>query len=65
MKLRPGRRNGRNLYLQLGAEPSDSDHCVGFVVDDGIAEVIADGLTSPWHLNEIKLSAEGREENGS
>jgi hypothetical protein len=60
MKLRAGRRNGRNLYLQLGDEPRDDDPCIGFTVDDGAAEIIAQGLTSPWHLNELKLGAEDR-----
>lgn len=60
MKLRPGRRNDRNLYLQLGDEPGDNDPCVGFFVDEGVAELIASAVTSPWHLNEIKLSAEDR-----
>jgi hypothetical protein len=60
MKLRPGRRNDRNLYLQLGDEPGDNDPCVGFFVDEGVADLIASAVTSPWHLNEIKLSAEAR-----
>lgn len=60
MKLRAGRRNGRTLYLQLGDEPSDKDPCIGFTVDDGAAEIIAEGLNSPWHLNELKLGAEDR-----
>lgn len=60
MKLRPGRRNPRTLYLQLGEEPSDQDPCVGFMVDDDTAALVSEGLTSPWHLNEIRLSAEGR-----
>jgi hypothetical protein len=60
VKLRPGRKNPRTLYLQLGDEPDDAAPCVGFMVDDDTAETVAEGLTSPWHLNEIKLSAEAR-----
>lgn len=40
MKLRPGRKNPRTLYLQIG-----------------------DALTSPWHLGEIRLSAQTRIES--
>jgi len=61
VKLRTGRRNTRNLYLQLADEPSDNDPCVGFMVDDDTAALIAAALTSPWHLNEIRLSVEGRD----
>lgn len=61
MMLRPGRKNPRNLYLQLGDEPDDTvDLPVGFLIDTDVAELIGQGLTSPWHLNEIRLSAEGR-----
>lgn len=60
MKLRPGRRNGRTLYLQLGGQPSDSDPCIGLCIDDGAAELIADAVLSPWHLNELRLGAEDR-----
>lgn len=61
MKLRAGRRNPRNLYIQIGDEPSDAEDLpVGFMIDTDVAALIGEGLTSPWHLNEIKLSAEGR-----
>ena len=60
MKLRPGRHNPRTLYLQVGDEPSDQDVCVGMMIDDDTAPLIADGLNSPWHLNEILLSAQAR-----
>lgn len=63
MKLRTGRRNPRNLYLQVGDEPSDRDPCVGFMVDDGSAALIADALNSPWHLNEILVNADARGES--
>jgi hypothetical protein len=63
VKLRTGRRNSRNLYLQLGDEPGSRDPCVGFMVDDGSAALVADAVTSPWHLNEIKISADARHEN--
>jgi hypothetical protein len=63
MKLRPGRKNPRNLYLQLGDEPDETvDLPIGFLIDTDTAALIAEALTSPWHLNEIKLSAEGRDD---
>lgn len=61
MRLRAGRKNPHTLYLQFGEEPSDDDLPVGLLLDEGVAEVIGQGLTSPWHLNEIRLSAEHRE----
>jgi hypothetical protein len=62
MKLRPGRKNPRNLYLQLGDKPDDADPCLGLLIDTDTAELIAEGLTSPWHLNEIRMTAEGRDD---
>lgn len=63
MKLRTGRRNLRNLYLQVGDEPSNQDPCVGFMVDDGSAALLADAVNSSWHLNEIKINADARGDN--
>lgn len=60
MKLRPGRHNPRTLYLQVGDEPSNDDLCVGMMIDDDTAPLVADALNSQWHLNEIRLSAEAR-----
>lgn len=60
-RLRVGRRNPRNLYLQRGPEPRDDDPCVGFMIDDDTGALIADALNSPWHLNEIRLSVEDRD----
>jgi hypothetical protein len=61
MRLRPGRKNPRNLYLQLGDEPDENvDLPIGFLIDTDTAALIGEGLTSPWHLNEIRLSAEER-----
>lgn len=55
MKIRQGRKNGHNLYLQLGEEPDDADPCLGLIIDPEIAKLIAESVTSPWHLNKIKL----------
>lgn len=43
MKIRTGRRNPRNLYLQLGDDPSDTgDICLGLIIDPQVAAEIAD-----------------------
>ena len=60
MKIRQGRRNDRNLYLQLGDEPSDSDPCLGFMIDPEVGKILVQAVTSPWHLNEIALETEAR-----
>lgn len=61
MKLRGGRRNPRTLYLQVGNHPDDQvDLPIGFLIDTDVAALIGEGLTSPWHLNEILLSAQAR-----
>lgn len=60
MKLRPGRRNPRNLYIQLGDQPDDRDLPVGFMIDTGMAGLLGDGFTSDRHLAEIRSMVEGR-----
>lgn len=37
MKIRQGRRNGHNLYVQFGEEPSDDDVSIGYIRDARIA----------------------------
>lgn len=60
-RLRPGRDNPRALYLQMGAEPDKTvDLPIGFFIDTDAARLIGEGLTSRWHLNEIRLDAEAR-----
>lgn len=62
-RLRPGRKNPRNLYLQMGSEPDETvDLPIGYLIDTDVAALIGEGLTSPWHLNEIRLSAEARQD---
>ena len=58
MKIRTGRKNPRNLYLQRGDEPSDDDRCLGLIINPDDAKLICDGLTSAQHLNEMLLNAE-------
>jgi hypothetical protein len=63
VKLRAGRRNRRNLYLQIGDQPDDQvDISIGFMVDTDTARLIGEALTSQWHLNEIMLDAQARAE---
>lgn len=40
VKLRQGRRNQLNIYVQLGDEPSDSDPCLGLVLDQHAAAIL-------------------------
>jgi hypothetical protein len=46
MKIRTGRKNRRNLYLQLGDEPGNSDPCLGLMIDPEVA-VILSSVVSP------------------
>lgn len=66
MKIRTGRKNPHTLYLQLGALPSDADLRIGFMIDPEEASLLAEASTSmsPWHLNEIRIGAEARIEDG-
>lgn len=40
MKLRQGRRNPLTLYVQLGDEPSDTDPCLGMVLNQHVAAIL-------------------------
>lgn len=40
MRLRPGRHQARNLYVQLGDEPSDDDEYIGVIFDPARAEAL-------------------------
>jgi hypothetical protein len=53
MKLRPGRKNPRNLYLQLGGVPADDDPCIGLLIDPGVAAVLGDALTDGKYLDKV------------
>lgn len=44
MKIRQGRRNGHNLYVQFEDEPSDDDISIGYIVDPDIARIIVHEL---------------------
>jgi hypothetical protein len=52
MKFRTGRKVPRNLYLQMGAEPSDNDLDIGRIDDEHMAKVIVS------MLNEVQFSGE-------
>lgn len=41
MRLRTGRKNRRNLYLQVGDEPADTDPCLGLMIDPEVAVILA------------------------
>lgn len=38
MKIRTGRKQDRNLYIQFGAEPSDEDDYLGVIFDPARAK---------------------------
>lgn len=42
MKLRQGRKNPLNLYVQLGDEPDDDDLSVGYVRNPDVARWIVE-----------------------
>lgn len=42
MKLRCGRKQPQNIYVQMGDEPADSDPYIGVIFDTGRAEEIID-----------------------
>lgn len=44
MRLRIGRKNPHNLYLQRGDQPDDGDTCLGLIIDPMVAWVIADAV---------------------
>ena len=46
MMLRQGRKNGHNLYLQLGNEPSDQDVSLGYIAIPEVAREIVDGCNN-------------------
>jgi hypothetical protein len=58
VKLRAGRKNPHNLYLQRGDMPADDDPCLGLIIDPEDTVLLCDGLTSPWHLNEMRINHE-------
>lgn len=41
MRIRQGRHQPQNLYIQHGAEPSDDDHYIGVIFDPVRAAYIA------------------------
>lgn len=60
MKIRTGRRNRHNLYLQAGDEPSNDDLCLGFMIDPEVSALICEAFISPWYLGEIKIQVEAK-----
>lgn len=64
MKIRQGRKNGHNLYLQFGDEPSDRDISIGYVKYPELAQWIVDAVDLSGgayrHLEEIVDNGLGR-----
>lgn len=64
MKIRQGRRNGRNLYLQIGPEPHETDPCLGFMIDPRIATDIVNTMNSADRAEPVRDTlAEPEEED--
>ena len=46
MKLRLGRKNAQNLYIQSGDEPSDDDRAVGHICNPTVAYGIVEAVNA-------------------
>jgi hypothetical protein len=46
VKLRQGRKVGRTIYQQMGAEPSDDDPIVGLVDTPELAAIVVEAVNS-------------------
>jgi hypothetical protein len=46
VKIRQGRKNSHNLYLQVGSEPSESDHCLGLIIEPEVAKAMVELLNA-------------------
>lgn len=58
MKIRLGRHQDRNLYIQLGDEPSDQDEYLGVIFDPHRADSVVQILNEhfdPEHVCSIGL----------
>jgi hypothetical protein len=54
VRLRQGRRNGRNLYLQLGPEPHETDPCLGFIIDPRVCADIVNTMNCEDRADPIR-----------
>lgn len=61
MRLRTGRKNRHNLYLQVGDEPANTDPCLGLMIDPEVS-VILSGLVlgDDARLIEFALNRAGK-----
>lgn len=50
-KLRTGRKNPHNLYLQRGREPSDQDVCLGLIINPAVAEILVKMINEAGELD--------------
>lgn len=49
MRLRQGRKNPLNLYVQMDDESSDDDLSIGYIRDPDVAHLIAQAFDeAPW-----------------
>lgn len=54
MKLRQGRKNPLNLYVQFGDEPADGDLSIGYVRDERVARWIVLETQTPSALDRLE-----------
>lgn len=48
MKIRQGRRNARNIYLQIGDEPSDQDISIGYIREPRWAKAVCEAANAAY-----------------
>lgn len=54
MKLRTGRRNPHNLYIQVGDNPSDDDDIsIGYIKYPQLTPLIVEGFNSSSEVNSL------------
>lgn len=55
MKLRQGRKNPLNLYVQMDAEPSDDDLSIGYIRNLDVAHLIVQAFDeAPWMCERLE-----------
>ena len=48
MRLRTGRKQAQNLYVQMGDDPSDEDEYIGVIFDPTRAKYLCEIVSEYW-----------------